>query len=179
MSRTRYYAMPCSFFTEPPTAGLPPLAACILMRARAESLIGVLTRSPRMLGHAHGATAAEAEAALAELVRRDLVAWWPEHELLVTIGAALEAQGGAQVAARAQVDSLPSFARAESLRQRRDTGGGEGGGEPGAEGDADPIATRYSLLALVTRTRNRGPGTSPVHPTGPVQSNPNPQEIRS
>ena len=113
---TRYYALPCSFFTDPRTAALPPLAACILLRARAESLIGVLTRSPRMLGVAHGASVADVEAALAELVRRDLVAWWPDEELVVEVGGALRALGRAEKAAHAQVDSLPPFARSSAMR---------------------------------------------------------------
>ena len=169
--------MPCSFFTDPPTAGLPPLAACLLIRARAESLIGVMTRSPRALGAAHGTTAADVEAAIAELVDRDLVAWWPDHELFVTIGAAREAQGSARGAANAQVDTLPSFARADALRDRRgDTGGATSGSTTRVTGGVTGGATGDAMGGS-TQLPSPSPSPSPSHTHTGAGGEPRPERV--
>jgi len=133
MSRTpgdRYHPLPASFFTAPPTAGLSPLAACLLLRASAESLVGVLTRSPRVLGAAHGVGEAAVLSAIAELERRGLVAWYPADELLVTIGGGRRGAGSARRAAELQVAALPEAAQAAAL--------GVPGVAPGVAGGPGP-----------------------------------------
>lgn len=110
--RTRYYQLPASFFADAATRDLSPLAVCLLCRARAESLIGVLERSPRVLALAHrGVTPRDVETALGELEARGLVAWWPDLDLVVVVGGALDAKGSAAKAAQALIGQLPEAAR--------------------------------------------------------------------
>jgi hypothetical protein len=108
---TRYYPLPISFFTDTATAGLSPLAACLYLRARAASLIGVLQLSPRVLARAHGRPAAEADDAISELVGRELAVWSDEHEILLVLHSLDNAQGSARSAAAKQIAALPPTLR--------------------------------------------------------------------
>lgn len=109
MTGARYTTLPASFWqADPATAGLSPLAACIFLRAKSDSLVGVLRLSPRAIATAHaGVTAAAVETAMAELVDRGLVGWWPDLDVVAIVGGALEAKGKAVVAADRELAALP------------------------------------------------------------------------
>lgn len=90
------------------TAGLTPLAACILLRARNTSIVGVLQQSLAGLASVHrGVSADDVAAALDELGARRLARWWPEREILAVHGVANEASGKALVAVARELAALP------------------------------------------------------------------------
>lgn len=107
---SRYGIVSSAFWqADPATAGLGSLAACLLLRARSESLVGVLLRSPKVLALAHhDATPASVEAAIAELERRGLARWWPDLEILALVGGAAGVKGDAVKAVEGVLADLPA-----------------------------------------------------------------------
>lgn len=107
---SRYGTVPSSFWqADPATAGLGSLAACLLLRARSESLVGVLRYSLRSLANAHhDATPTLVGNAIAELESRGLVRWWPDLEILATVGGATSVKGDAAKAVEGVLADLPA-----------------------------------------------------------------------
>lgn len=90
------------------TAGLSPLAACLLLRARNTSIVGVLQQSPAGMASVHrGVTADDVLAAIDELSARRLARWWPDREIFAVAGVAAEATGKATVAVERELAALP------------------------------------------------------------------------
>lgn len=90
------------------TAGLSPLAACLLLRARNTSIVGVLQQSPTGMAAVHrGVSAEDVLGAIDELAARRLARWWPDREIFAVAGVAAEATGKATVAVERELAALP------------------------------------------------------------------------
>lgn len=124
--------VPASFWmADDATRGLSPLAACLYLRADCESLIGVMSYSPRRLAAAHrGTTEADVLAAIDELTGRGLARWWPDIETLAIRGIASRARGRAVTAAMREIAALAAEVRGYVLGYLRTDEGTDGGWHP-------------------------------------------------